>query len=187
VTRTRLRPAHAPEKLAEIYAEPHDHTRWSDHRLRVAATVELARWLTADEPIAAAADLSCGDGVILRSLDGGELHFGDFAPGYDHTGPIEQTITEIPPVDLFVCAETIEHLDDPDKVLAGIRAKARMLVLSTPVDAWFDRNPEHYWAWSRADVEAMAQAAGFHPVVYTAVDFRPLGPQHYQFGIWGLR
>lgn len=186
MTRVRLRPAHPPEKLAEIYATPHDHRLFGDHRLRVAATIETARWLIADEDVSSAADLSCGNGVVLRSLEAGELHFGDVAPGYRYEGPIEETVEQIPDVDLFVCAETVEHLDDPDAVLKGIRAKTRLLVLSTPVDAWGDDNPEHYWAWGRGDVEAMLTAAGFQVDVYTAVDFRPLGLP-YCFGIWGCR
>jgi hypothetical protein len=187
VTRQRIRPAHTPEELARIYATPHDHRRWRDHHLRVAMTIEVARWLAEDNAVRSAADLSCGNGAILSALPAASRHFGDFAPGYDLTGPIEDTIEQIPDVDLYVCSETLEHLDDPDKVLKAIRAKTRTLVLSTPVDAWDDTNPEHYWAWSRADVEEMLAAAGFEPVVYSALDFRALGPYYYQFGIWGLR
>lgn len=187
----RLRPAHTPEALAEIYARPHDHRPWRDHHLRVAATTEVARWMIAADPAVAAADLSCGNGAILRTL-GAEnpllgLHLGDFAPGYQYTGPIEETIEQIPAVDLFVCSESIEHLDDPDVVLKGIRSKTRMLILSTPVDAWDDPNLEHYWAWSRPGVEAMLSAAGFETVVYSSLDFRMYGNDCYQFGIWGCR
>ena len=180
----RLRPAYSEDELARLYARPHDHTRWPDHHLRVDATLAVARWMARDG-IGSAADLSCGNGHILRSLDARRKYFGDYAPGYSITGPIDKTIHEIPTVDLFVCSETIEHLDDPDMVLIGIRAKARMLVLSTPVEAWDDANPEHYWAWDRERVESMVRAAGWLPHVYTAVDFRPQGLP-YCFGIWGL-
>ena len=187
MTRVRLRPAYGPEELARIYATPHDHTQFPDHHLRVAATIDVARWLAGQQQVTRAADLSCGNGAILRALDAPHAIYGDYAPGYEHTGPIEETVERIDPVDLLICSETLEHLDDPDKVLAQIRAKAATLVLSTPVEAWNDDNPEHYWAWSREDVEEMLAAAGFRPGVYASVDFRGLHPQLYQFGVWGVR
>lgn len=191
MTRARLRPAYTPAELAELYATPHDHRAWRDHHLRVAVTVEVARWMAADTALEAAADLACGNAAVLRAVQLDDprlktLHLGDLAPGYDYTGPIEDTVTQIPNVDLFVCSETLEHLDDPAKILEAIRSKTRSLVLSTPVDAWDDGNPEHYWAWSRSDVEAMLTSAGFETVVYTALDLRPAG-YPYQFGIWGTR
>lgn len=183
--RQRLRPAHSPQRLARIYATPHDHRRFPDHLLRVDATIALAQWMAGDA-IARAADLSCGNGTVLDRVPARTKIFGDLAPGWEYTGPIEETIEQIPEVDLFVCSETIEHLDDPDTVLKAIRAKSRALVLSTPVEAWGDSNAEHYWAWSREDVEAMLTAAGFTVGVYSCVDFRPLGLP-YCFGIWGAR
>lgn len=183
-TRIRLRPAHSPGRLAEMYAAPHDHRRWHDHHLRVDATIALAKWLIGDATHAVA-DLSCGNGAILRAIPATVRVFGDFAPGYEHTGPIEDTIRQIPGVDLFVCSETIEHLDDPDKVLKLIRQKTNALVLSTPVDAWDDGNEQHYWAWSREGVEEMLTAAGFKAATFMALDFRPMGLP-YCFGIWGV-
>lgn len=181
--RARLRPAHTPAELGRLYAVPHDHRRWDDHRTRVERTIALAR-----EHVGAArsgADLSCGSGAILAGLEVEVRHFGDYAPGYEHTGPLERTLDEIPPVDVYVCCETLEHLDDPDAALRGIRDRAKTLVLSTPVDAWDDDNPEHYWAWSREDVERMLAAAGFGVVAFDDLDFRPGLP--YRFGIWVAR
>lgn len=187
MTRQRLRPAHSPERLAQIYATPHDHRRWRDHHLRVAATIDVACWLAAHTAgLDSAADLSCGNGAILSAIPARTRHYGDYAPGHGYRGPIEETIDQVSEVDMFVCSETIEHLDDPDVVLKAVRGKTRWLVLSTPVDAWDDDNPEHYWAWSRADVEDMLTAAGFSTVVYSTVDFRP-SDLPYCFGIWGCR
>lgn len=184
--RKRLRPAHPPEELAKVYATPHEHARWSDHRLRVAVTSAMASVLVGDG-VRSAADLSCGDGAVLKAVPAGARIFGDMAPGHELTGPIEETIELIPHVDLLVCTETLEHLDDPDAVLAAIRRKAGSLVLSTPVDAWLDTNHEHYWAWSRAGVEEMLEAAGFRPMSYLGLDLTMHGSDHYEFGIWGCR
>jgi hypothetical protein len=183
--RKRLRPAHTPEQLAQIYATPHDHTQWPDHIARVDATIAIAKAL-AGGTLDSAADLSCGSGAVLGALNVRRLHLGDYARGYEYVGPNEETIEAIPEVDMFVCTETLEHLDDPDAVLKAIRAKARMLVLSTPVDAWDDDNIEHYWAWSQADVEEMLAAAGFTVAGYAELDFRPYGLV-YSFGVWGCR
>lgn len=182
--RLRLRPAHSPERLTEIYAKPHQHTAWQDHKVRVAVTAQFAHALA--RKVRTAADLSCGDGTILSSLDVGERFFGDFAPGYPLTGPVDDTIGQIPPVDLFISTETLEHLDDPDKTLKLIRGKTSTLILSTPVDAFQDTNPEHYWAWSRTGVETMLAEAGFTVVAYCEVDFRPSGGE-YSFGVWYCR
>lgn len=182
--RIRLRPAHDDEALARIYAAPHQHTKWDDHKVRVAVTAQFAHRMAGR--VDSAADLSCGDGTIINALAADTRYLGDFAPGYPIVGPIDDTIDQIPVVDLFVCCETLEHLDVPDLTLKKIRAKARALVLSTPVDAFNDRNEEHYWAWSREAVEAMLAAAGFIVVVYAAIDFRPSGGE-YQFGVWYCR
>ncbi|HEU4541177.1 MAG TPA: hypothetical protein VFR23_08630 [Jiangellaceae bacterium] len=182
--RVRLREAHDDAKLAQIYAKPHDHSRWLDHAVRVQVTVALARTLGGHVP--SAADLSCGDGVILRNIDADERIFGDYAPGYPYVGRIEATVTRIPRVQLFVCCETLEHLDDPDTVLKAIRDKTHNLVLSTPVDAFGDTNIEHYHAWDREAVEDMLRAAAFEPLVYNELDLKPAGGE-YRFGIWWCR
>lgn len=184
--RKRLRPAHTPVELEILYREPHDHTPWQDHVSRVATTCAFAR--TVVGPTGGdAADLSCGDGAVLKLLDvEGRRFFGDFAPGHELIGPIESTVEQIPRVDLFVCCETLEHLDDPDLVLKQIRAKTRVLLLSTPVEAWEDTNVEHYWAWSAAGVDAMLLRAGFIPHAYMQLDYRPAGGE-YAYGVWVVR
>lgn len=182
--RVRLRPAHDADILAKIYAKPHQHAAWRDHKVRVAVTAQFAHALAGS--VDRGADLSCGDGTILSSLDVTDRYFGDFAPGYPLTGPINETIERIPVVDLFVCCETLEHLDDPDETLSRIRGKAKALVLSTPVDAFGDTNEQHYWAWSRKGVEAMLTAAGFTVVVYNELDIRPAQGE-YAYGIWYCR
>lgn len=188
MTRQRLRPAHDAAALEELYGKPYDHTRWREHTLRIGVTSALARWLVVSLGLASAADLMCGDGAVLASLPIDDLTYGDLVPGRHVggaviAGPIEETARTMPSVDLVVLTEAIEHLDDPDLVLRLLRAKGRNLLLSTPVDCWGDDNPEHYWAWSRADVEGMLVAAGWGVQVYQELDQRP-GGGPYSFGIW---
>lgn len=185
MTPQRLRPAYTPEQLAKVYEKPHEHAKWADHKVRVETTIALARGIRHhDKAVKSVADLSCGDGTIAKGLGLKNVHLGDFAPGYDHTGPLEKTLDEIPDVDIYICSETLEHLDDPAAALAKLRTKTRYLVLSTPIDAWNETNPEHYWAWGRADVEELFTAAGFRMLVFNALDMRHAPWSPYCFGMW---
>lgn len=187
--RIRLRPAYSAEELAKIYAVPHAHAWWPDHRLRVEETIKLARELGVPDTVA---DLSCGDAVIGRALafTGMKLYLGDFAPGYEYTGPLEETLQQIPHVGLYICSETIEHLDDPDEVLGMIREKADSLVLSTPLGEETDRNHEHYWGWDRQGVFEMLSAVGWQPVIERDVHYQP-GPGEVwmaaSYQLWGCK
>lgn len=181
--RVRLLERFTPEQLAQFYALPHPAVGVPDHDVRIAVTVALARSVTPST----VADLSCGDAAIAKRLAATRTILGDLAPGYEITGPIESTIHNLPPVDLLICTETVEHLDDPDSVLKAARGKTLSLVLSTPVDCFGDTNPQHYWAYDREAVEAMLTAAGFGVVTYAELDFTPLGSHHYRFGIFLCR
>lgn len=136
------------------------------------------------------ADLSCGNAAVLTGIEkrfpvqSVSLITGDIAPGWTYEGPIEETILQIPQSDLFVCAETLEHLDDPDSVLKAIREKARALVLSTPVWSWDDTNGQHLWAWSVGDILLMLEAVNWRCIEYSEVDTTLYG-ESYVYGIWG--
>lgn len=178
----RLRPIHDERTLKSMYAAPHDHRIYGrGHAERVAAMIEMVsgyHW-------SSAADLSCGNGYVLDSITADVKYYGDIAPGYEFTGPIERTIFHLPsPVELFIMGETIEHLDAPSYVLLDVARRSQHLLLSTPVEAWDDTNAEHYWAWDRDGVEGMLAGAGWETVdEYTEVDARGWG-EPYKFGIW---
>lgn len=174
----RLRPPHDGRRLAELYATPHQHTRWPDHVARVEATIVFARDFAPDPT--SVADLSCGDGAIALALSPSPI-LGDFAPGWPVTGPLERTLPQLEPVDLYVCCETLEHVERPAWTLDAIRAVARRLVLSTPVAGEDGDNEEHYWAWDREGVEALLAGAGWQVDAYVELD---PGAQ-YVFGVWG--
>lgn len=176
--RTRLRPKYSEEELAKIYSEPHQHNRWEDHILRVKMTIALAGYFKNVKTIA---DLSAGDATIINTIQADRRYIGDFAPSYEFVGPIEKTIHEIPNVDLFICSETIEHLDNPDEVLAMINKKTKHLILSTPDGETGDGNPEHYWGWDNEGVRKMLVASGFAPRAFANFKVVDLG---YMYQAW---
>lgn len=187
--RLRLRAKHSDEELRRIYAIPHDSSCWTDHHLRVDTTIQVGKWMQPES----IADLSCGDARIARGIVAhryADVYLGDYAPGYLFVGPIEETISQIPDVDLFILSETIEHLDDPDLVLRLIRGKARKLVLSTPdgegITSPDPGNEQHYWGWTSDDMAEMLTNAGWNPQVYQSINFFDPG-LIYNYQIWGCK
>jgi hypothetical protein len=179
--RVRLRPAYNEEQLAQIYETPHEHWQWDDHRLRVKMTIAFASWFS---NLNSVADLSAGDAAIINAIEAKEKYVGDFAPKYELTGAIDNTIDLIPKVDLFICSETIEHLDDPERTLAKIRAKTKYLIVTTPDGESNNNNPQHYWGWDSDGVRQLLTGAGFQPVIYNNLKFEnPNLIYDYQF--WG--
>ena len=167
--------------MAATYPAPHDHRIYGHgHHVRIEVTKALARWHGRD--CAKAADLSCGNGEVLANLPM-EGTYGDFAPGWPIQGPIDETLKTIDHVDIFLCNETLEHLEHPAITLCAIREKASKLILSTPVDAWDDSNGEHLWAWDREFVEVLLHDSGWHVDGYASFDSRPLG-EPYNYGMW---
>ena len=181
--RKRLRPAYSDEELAKVYQVPHDHTVFPDHKLRVQMTIAFASWFKNVNTIA---DLSAGDAAIINSLDATTRYIGDYAPTYDFVGVIDETIEQIPMVDLFICSETIEHLDNPEATLAKIRAKTRYLIVTTPNGESDSNNPQHYWGWDEQGVRELLEGAGFTPVIFSTLGFD--NPSYvYEYQLWGCQ
>lgn len=183
--RVQLRPFYTPEELTRVYASVYDHTRWPDHIMRVRYTIHLANWLANQMNAKSATDLSCGDGSILKGINipGIRKVFGDFVTnnGYQYSGPIENSVTQIDLTDIFILSETIEHVEDPDTLLHSIRQKSRSLLLTTPLGEVDNGNPEHYWGWNQDDMEEMLHAAGWKSVIKSSFD-----PGYgYIFQMWG--
>jgi hypothetical protein len=188
MARQRLRPPHSAARLAELYARPyHADDRGPDHIERVAVTAGLVAGVMRRHGLLSLADLSCGDGQIARTVAAlvphARLWLGDLVPfaGLDVVGPIEDTITSFRQVDVLLCSETLEHLDGPDRLLRRARERARWLVCSTPLAAWNDPNPEHYWAWGADELAEMLTAAGWTPRTY--LELAP-EPGYYRFQMW---
>lgn len=181
----RLRPMPNAYELADMYATPHDHRGYGHgHWLRVEQTIIMANWMRTDYGLTSVADLSCGNAQIVeRSHPWQEVYLGDFAPGYPITGPIEDTISEIPHVDLFILSETLEHINRPVVLLKNLRVKARHLLLSTPIGETDEGNPEHVWGWDQDGIQMMLDRAGWLPM--GRVDL--ILPDTYSYQIWSLR
>lgn len=183
----RLRPKWSQEELEKIYAQPHDHHKFGrGHDVRVKVTIEILKDMVHQIGATSGADLSCGNGAILNSVNLQNKYFGDFAPGYQYHGPLEKTLLDIPNVDIYVCSETLEHLDEPEYSLHLIRQKSRSLVLSTPIEKWNDTNEEHYWAYNRDGVEELLVGAGWKPDVFLFLD-TTIFEEPYKYGIWGCK
>lgn len=193
--RVRLRDYPSAVELARLYAVPHDHTRWDDHLLRVEMSIALCR--TVVRTYWQVADLAAGDAAIARALETShQTHttLGDLAPGWELTGPIEETLSRIDPQDLLICSETLEHLAAPDAVLRKARTKTDWIFVSTPLGEGLDgqplptaaANPEHVWGWDAIEVRSMLLAAGFTTQYYVLVDPRPAGFT-YAYQMWLAR
>jgi hypothetical protein len=176
----RLRPAYHPAKFQKLYHKRYDHTRWPAHIERIEYSIRVvSESITDDDRVAA--DLSCGDGALLAGLPVPQKIYGDFTSGWQYCGPIEQTVHQIPPVDLFICSETLEHIDAPLDLLTQIRLKTKRLFVSTPLDERDTSNPEHYWGWDRDGIQSLMDQAGFTPIWYR--EFHPNYPP-YIFQMW---
>jgi 2-polyprenyl-3-methyl-5-hydroxy-6-metoxy-1,4-benzoquinol methylase len=204
--RVRLREA-VPDTgafYADRYPQGYDHRVWPDHVERVNATVGFAM---ATAPgivhgrVQSIADLSCGDGRIptrLANLSGasglvlGDINFSRSVALSDSPAPadtdlywlpVQESLRLIEPVDLYVCSETLEHLDNPDAFLEEVRTKTKYLLVTTPEAETSLDNPEHYWGWDSDAVGAMLAAAGFTTVHGHQV-FTPLSADVYKFQMW---
>jgi SAM-dependent methyltransferase len=183
----KLREFHAAEELAKIYATPHDHKIYGrGHEIRVNTTIQIAKDMAYQVNAKSVADLSCGNAAIAKALNIEKMILGDYAQGYEYSGPLEVNLKNIETVDLYLCSESIEHVEDPGSVLSSIRNKSRTLVLSTPIDAWDDDNEEHYWAWGRQDVETLLKNAGWNPDIFVMLD-TTVFDEPYIYGIWGCK
>ena len=180
----QLRPFHSPEYLAQMYAAPHDHNLFGrGHYIRVELTKVLLKELCAHVTASSGADLSCGNAEIIKSAPLNDVYLGDFAPGYQFTGPLHETLGKLPYVDVYVCSETLEHVEDPQGILLRIRQRSKSLVLTTPIEKWDDDLDEHYWAWDREGIEGILTAVGWKVVTYVAFDSTVFGDP-YIYGMW---
>lgn len=178
--RIQLRPFYADTELAKVYDHAYDHRRWPDHIERVAETVKVLDEFAAVVGARSIADLSCGDGAIVNQS--GHPWQRRVLGDYTTTGPIEDTLRDLAPVDVFLCSETLEHVRDPDDLLDRIGDVAKHLVLTTPCGETSNENPEHYWGWDVDDLHEMLMTAGWS--TRSVQLFTPRSVLNYTFQMW---
>lgn len=172
-----------------MYAKSYDHTKWDEHKVRIKRSTDIIfdRLSAAfvQDSIQSAADLSCGDGALLKSLPASiKKLYGDMVPrnGLQFVGEIEHTIHAIPPVDLFLLTESIEHLREPQQVLNHIRDVTQWLFLTTPTgEIPGTNNPEHIWEWDVEGMGEMLEKAGFRGTCDI------IECEHYTYQAWTVR
>lgn len=210
--RVRLRDPRRPVDEAayysRIYPQGYRHDKWPDHVERVVASVGMIRKYV--NGYSSVADLSCGDGAILRALSQAgmvnRLILGDLNRVPDPAlalwrqgsryldvsallpGPLPDTLEQMPePVDLFVLSETLEHMADPDALLRRLTQVSTYLFMSTPVEEPREYgNLEHYWSWGTADIAEMLNDSGWTPLERQILD--PVSTRgadgRYVFQLW---
>lgn len=188
--RVRLREYPDHDELNQLYPEPHDAWRYGyGHSLRVKTTIDFTIETCGQTgPISTVADLSAGNCAIPEAVAAhfrASLWLGDYAANdkkFAFRGPIETTIHQLAEqagtVDVFVLSETVEHLQDPDALLALIPAK--QLILSTPIGETDQGNPEHIWGWDQNGVDELLSAAGWTP----AQRLDLILPDTYSYQVW---
>ncbi len=151
-----------PNRNAEFdYQVARDNHVWPDHRLRVQITAALLAWgrpVTVIDPaagdgsiVAAAHRIHAIDGVYLSDISkpnfyrlGAELR-DQFPPNFKAAcQTIEEALSGPDHFDAVVLTEILEHVEDPVSILKLARAKADMLIASSPVflgDEVLDTNP----------------------------------------------
>lgn len=102
---------------------------------------------------------------------------------------ITQAIVDLPEkVDTLVLTEILEHLEDPDSVVAQARRKADVLIASSPVEEPDGiSNPEHLWSFGRDGYQDMLREGGWIPFSYTEIGFPGDWRLYYTFQIWVAR
>jgi len=171
----KLRRFYSPSVTTALYETTYDSTRWPEHVERIGRTASIAQSLIGQHDLRSVADLSCGDGTLVKQLF-------DVPVTYLRDGNILDDLGLIESVDLFVCTETIEHLEAPWTVLERIAEKTRWLVLSTPLNE--DPaigNYEHYWSFTADDVASLLHQSNFHNTALFILE-DPLWTYTYQ--VW---
>lgn len=182
----QLRPFYTDEELQAVYSSSYDYTRWSAHIERMTLISSMIDAFALRHHLHSVADLSCGDAGLFRLglYPWSTQICGDLVThsALQVVGPLEQTLPELDSVDLYVCSETLEHVQDPAHILSLIRTKASHLILSTPHAEWDSGNPEHYWGWDTDGIDELLRAAGWDP--QRSRLFTPASDGYYTFQIW---
>lgn len=179
----KLRPFYSTDTVKAMYGGVYDPHRWPEHQERIARTIAITNDLIVAHDLDSVADYSCGDKSIADGLRG--VRSWDLTDVGQGDPPIEEQVQTMPYVHLFVCTETIEHLEAPWTVLEYVALRARWLVLSTPLDeSPAIGNYEHYWSFTQWDIATILDQSGF--VDATMYHITEAG-WTYEYQLWTAR
>src|SRR5262249_40287079 len=150
------------------------------HKERTQMVAAALHLLVEYEPeIQTLLDLGCGDGSLLDLLADlpvvscgmtAGIADGIQARNRGHEVIIGDFLSEvIPPADVIVMTEVLEHLIDPHELLT--RLPAKFLLLSSPsaeTDEWHYEH--HAWAWDMDGYRAMIESAGWEVLAHAECD-----------------
>lgn len=203
----KLREVHTDQELEKVYGDGQGfREKGFDFTYRMNVLSSAVRLCLDRFTIESIADLACADCLpIASSIVVGQelpaLHLGDFAKvnvanakqlfkqykslTYYH-GRIEDTVDEIPKVDLFILNEILELVSEPEKVLSKIKTRARYVVVLTPCN---EKKREdgfnNCWSWNYDDFKKMLVRANFIPMMGQLIqfDFDTIFKNNYQLWI----
>lgn len=181
--------AHRPEP--KTYSAEESRAYWSDYRLDSSRyyqyyVYERARRIFDERGYTSVIDVGCGSAFKLNHFFAGkaprvvgvdQLQAVTWAKNQWKNG-IEFIATNLEApdelnekFDLVICSDVIEHLADPDALLAWLRrllAPGGVIILSTPdravlygKDFMEPRNPEHVREWTFDEFASYVRRAGF--------------------------
>ena len=150
-------------------------------------------------------DPACGDGSViiqanlLRPIR--RAIFGDISANTIRTIlprnlPFEEvevrvqdafkTLGELDYVDCIVLTEILEHIENPDELLALALEKSRWLVASSPIvpEGVADHTTQHLWSFDMAGYRKMIEDAGWKPRAWFTANCED-HPYASGFQVWG--
>lgn len=185
-----------PERAVNYTNLARKNLEFEDHVQRTAVTGACIAF-TAPNIVA---DPAIGDGTVLEAAyrmrpfekawvsDLSQPNIERLEVSFPHSkgvADIKTAIAQLPHVDTIVLTEILEHLEDPDEVVALAREKANMLVASSPVEEPDGVvNVEHLWSFGRDGYRDMLTYGGWHPFSYTEIGFPGNPALYYNFQIW---
>lgn len=178
------------------YQVRRDNDAWPDHRVRALVTGAIVASLRPGTVM----DPACGDASIVRYANDlshiAKAYLADISRSNIENlslaiensvrlADIETAIRDFPRVDVVILTEILEHLEDPNSVLAHAHVKGHALVASSPEmrPGQVDHNPEHLWMFDRDGYRQMLTESGWEVTNYVHLSFM----SEYDFGVWVCR
>lgn len=167
-----------------VYTEPLHHLN-NKQTPRIFLVAGLVKYLEHHYGVKKLTDLGCGDGGLLRLLSQTspfiKLKGIDIAEANVNYANKELASLDIKYADftkmdsikseVIVCCETLEHLDDPKKLLKSLDTK--YIIVSVPMNENAKRNSRyHLWAWNEDEFQKTIKDCGYKIIHTVRVNVR---------------